>query len=84
MIQKKICMVGAYGVGKTSLVRRFVESMFDEHYHTTVGARIDKKVVTINGASIMLMIWDLAGGDGAHAVEPFARRKRLHHCCRRL
>jgi small GTP-binding protein len=63
MIQKKICMVGAYGAGKTSLVRRFVESMFDERYHTTVGARIDKKVVKVNAASIMMMIWDLAGGD---------------------
>lgn len=63
MIQKKICMVGAYGVGKTSLVRRFVESMFDERYHTTVGVRIDKKVVTVNGSTIMMMIWDLAGGD---------------------
>jgi small GTP-binding protein len=63
MIQKKICLVGAYGAGKTSLVRRFVESMFDESYHTTVGARIDKKVVTVNATSLMMMIWDLAGGD---------------------
>ena len=63
MIQKKICMMGAYGVGKTSLVRRFVESLFDERYHTTVGVKIDKKVVTANNTEVMMMIWDLAGGD---------------------
>lgn len=63
MIQKKICMVGAYGAGKTSLVRRFVESMFDERYHTTVGARIDKKLMTVDSKQITMMLWDLAGGD---------------------
>ena len=63
MIQKKICTVGAYGAGKTSLVRRFVDSMFDERYHTTVGVKIDKKVVKVDAGPIMMMIWDLAGGD---------------------
>jgi len=63
MIQKKICMVGAYGAGKTSLVRRFVESMFDERYHTTVGVKIDKKVVKVDAGAMTMMIWDLAGGD---------------------
>ena len=42
MIQKKICMLGAYGVGKTSLVRRYVKSIFDEKYLITVGVTIDK------------------------------------------
>ena len=63
MIRKKICMVGAFGVGKTSLVRRFVESIFDERYHTTLGVKIDKKIVCINGVDHMLMLWDLAGED---------------------
>ena len=63
MVKKKICIVGAYGAGKTSLVRRFVESLFDERYHTTVGVKIDKKVVAVNGKSMAMMIWDLAGGD---------------------
>ncbi len=68
MIQKKICMLGAYGVGKTSLVKRFVESLFDERYQTTVGVKIDKKVVTVNKTSVMLMIWDLAGEDEVEQV----------------
>ena len=61
-------MLGAYGVGKTSLVKRFVESMFDERYHTTVGVKIDKKVLDVDNTSVMLMIWDLAGEDEVEQV----------------
>jgi small GTP-binding protein len=63
MIQKKVCMVGAYGVGKTSLVQRFVESIFDERYHTTVGVKIDKKRLQVGGEELVLVLWDLAGED---------------------
>ena len=63
MIQKKICMIGTSGVGKTSLVARFVQSIFAEKYLTTVGVKIDKKTVSVEGGEVMLMIWDLAGDD---------------------
>ncbi|MGB9436274.1 MAG: Rab family GTPase [Candidatus Acidiferrum sp.] len=63
MIQKKICMLGSFAVGKTSLVRRFVESIFSETYHTTVGVKIDKKIVNLGGAEINLVLWDLYGDD---------------------
>ncbi len=63
MIQKKICMIGTSGVGKTSLVSRFVSSIFADKYLTTVGVKIDKKTVQVDGADVMLMIWDLAGDD---------------------
>ena len=43
MLQKKICLLGAFGVGKTSLVRRFVDTIFSDAYLTTVGVKIDKK-----------------------------------------
>lgn len=62
-MQKKICMLGSFAVGKTSLVRRFVHSLFDERYHTTVGVRIDKKVVAVDGADVTLMLWDIHGDD---------------------
>jgi len=63
MIQKKVCMVGTSGVGKTSLVAKFVHSIFSDKYLTTVGVKIDKKTVAVDGNEVMLMIWDLAGDD---------------------
>jgi small GTP-binding protein len=63
MIQKKVCMIGTAGVGKTSLVAKFVHSIFSDKYLTTVGVRIDKKTVAVDGNEVMLMIWDLAGDD---------------------
>jgi small GTP-binding protein len=61
--QKKICLLGAFAVGKTSLVSRFVRAMFSDRYLTTVGVKIDKKVVEVEGDSYTLVIWDLAGED---------------------
>ena len=62
-MQKKICLMGAFAVGKTSLVARFVRSIFAEKYHTTLGVKIDKKIVSTAHGEVMLMIWDLAGED---------------------
>ena len=63
MIKKKVCMVGLYGVGKTSLVKRFVESVFDERYLTSVGVKIDRKDVAVGDRTVTLAIWDIAGED---------------------
>ena len=63
MISKKICLIGSFAVGKTSLVRRFVESCFDEKYQTTIGVKIDKKITTVRGKDVQLIIWDLEGRD---------------------
>ena len=63
MIQMKLCMVGSFAVGKTSLVRRYVQSIFTDKYHTTVGVKVDKKDVVIAGNTMRMMIWDLAGDD---------------------
>jgi len=70
VIQKKICMVGAFGVGKTSLVARYVRSIFSEKYQTTVGVKIDKKIVQSRGEEVTLMLWDLAGEDALTTVKP--------------
>jgi len=70
VIQKKICMVGAFGVGKTSLVSRYVHSIFSEKYHTTVGVKIDKKVVATGVGEVTLVLWDLAGEDALTTVRP--------------
>ncbi len=63
MMQKKICLLGTFAVGKTSLADRFVESIFSDRYRTTVGVRICKKTVELNQQPINLIIWDLAGED---------------------
>jgi small GTP-binding protein len=68
MIQKKIALLGAAGVGKTSLVRRFVDSLFDEKYLTTIGVKVDKKLVRAAGTEVMLMIWDIAGAEEHFSV----------------
>lgn len=68
MIKKKICLVGAFAVGKTSLAQRYVHSIFSEKYHTTVGVKIDHKEVVINGFTIDLIIWDLHGEDDFQTV----------------
>ena len=63
MVKKKICMIGAFAVGKTSLVQRFVSSIFSEKYLTTVGVKIDKKTVSIKDIKVNLILWDIHGED---------------------
>jgi small GTP-binding protein len=64
MVQKKVCMVGLFGTGKTCLVQQFVHSIFSVKYHTTVGVKIDRKAVDVDGTTVTLVLWDLAGRDG--------------------
>jgi small GTP-binding protein len=91
MIQKKVCMVGVHGTGKTSLVHRFVHSRFSERYLSTVGVKIDRKVVEIEGESVTMILWDLAGRDkqedinanylkGAHGILYVADGTRKETC----
>jgi len=62
---RKICLLGDFSVGKTSTVRQFVESRYDEKYLTTVGVKIDTKTIHFDDRSIKLVIWDIAGTDQA-------------------
>lgn len=48
-------------MGKTSLVRRYVYQKFSDDYLTTIGVKIDKKVVTVDGTEVSMLIWDIAG-----------------------
>jgi len=70
--KRKICMLGTFGVGKTSLVERFVNNRFSEKYLTTVGLTVSQKMMPPvqqepNGIPIqhMFLIWDIA------AIEKF-------------
>lgn len=63
-------MLGEFGVGKTSLVRRFVHSIYSDRYMTTVGVKIDTKEVEMEqGENIKLIIWDIAGSDDIAELE---------------
>lgn len=63
MISKKVCMLGGFSVGKTSLVERYVNSLFSDKYLSTVGVKISKKTLSLDGAEITLVLWDMEGKD---------------------
>lgn len=72
-ISKKVCLLGEFAVGKTSLVRRAVYRRFDERYISTIGVQVTRKQLALEqpaGSSIelALMLWDIAGGDGADTI----------------
>ena len=64
---KKICLLGDFAVGKTSLVRKFVYDIFDDKYISTIGVKVSRKtvaVITDGGvAELTMMLWDLAGSE---------------------
>jgi small GTP-binding protein len=63
VIQKKICLLGGFGVGKTSLVSQYVHSIFSDKYLTTIGVKMEKKSVTLPDTPVELVIWDIYGHD---------------------
>src|SRR5256885_14767503 len=67
-VKAKVCLVGDVAVGKTSLIRRFVQDEFDDRYIATVGTKVTKKTVDVSwkGAPAMLdmMVWDIMGEKG--------------------
>lgn len=63
IIQKKICLLGEFSVGKTSLVRRFVEGNFDDRYLSTIGVKISRRALARPSGQLNLLVWDLAGSD---------------------
>jgi len=76
MISKKICLVGDFGVGKTSLIRRFVDRQFSDQYLSTVGVKISRKTVDLaeftseKTGSVQLLIWDIEGHTKFKAIAP--------------
>lgn len=61
-------MVGDFGVGKTSLIRRFVDRQFSDQYLSTVGVKISKKL--IESVNLQLLIWDLEGHTKFKGITP--------------
>lgn len=63
MINKKVCMLGAFSVGKTSLVSQYVHTIFSDQYLSTVGVKISKKELKVDGEDVNLVLWDMEGRD---------------------
>jgi small GTP-binding protein len=61
MIRKKILLIGDFGVGKTSLIRRYIDNSFSDSYLTTIGVKISKKQLRINDIECEILIWDIEG-----------------------
>jgi len=61
MVSKKICMIGSFAVGKTSLVDQYVHSMFSNRYLSTVGVKISKKECRVGEHDVNLVLWDMEG-----------------------
>ena len=66
-ISKKVCLLGEFAVGKTSLVRRFVYDAFDDKYISTIGVKVSRKTVVVphedEPIDVNMMLWDLAGSE---------------------
>ncbi len=61
MTSKKVILAGSFGVGKTSLFNQFIYNKFDDKYLTTIGVKVNKKVVNIDGRELSILLWDIAG-----------------------
>ncbi|MEO1341334.1 MAG: Rab family GTPase [Cyanobacteria bacterium J06635_13] len=73
-ITQKICLLGDFNVGKTSLVRRFVEDKFSDRYLSTVGVKVSRKLVRVRTDKdihqLNLLIWDLEGNTKFKSITP--------------
>lgn len=58
---KKVLLVGNFGVGKTSLINRYVLNNFSEEYISTIGVKVSSKKVQLENHVLKLLIWDVAG-----------------------
>ncbi len=71
-LSAKVCLLGSFAVGKTSLVRRFVHNRFDDQYLSTIGVKVSRKTVMVareDGlVELHLLLWDLAGTDAADQI----------------
>ena len=73
IITKKICLLGDFNVGKTSLARRFVEDKFSDRYLSTVGVKVSRKSVNIKterDRQVNLLVWDLEGNTKFKFITP--------------
>ena len=72
----KIVLLGDRGVGKTCLVLRFIEGLYNSRQQSTIGAFfLTKKIMTSGGDNCKIQIWDTAGQERFRAMAPMYYRK---------
>ncbi|UCE80729.1 MAG: GTP-binding protein [Methanobacteriota archaeon] len=68
LMKVKVCFIGDAGVGKTSLIKRYVLDVFDDRYIATIGTKVTKKIVEVDDQGrqvrVMMLIWDIMGQKG--------------------
>jgi small GTP-binding protein len=73
-VTQKICLLGDFNVGKTSLVRRFIEGQFSDRYLSTVGVKVSRKLVKVRTTTdihqLNLLLWDLEGNTKFKSITP--------------
>ncbi len=69
MVQNKVCLVGDFAVGKTSLFNRFLYNRFSETYQSTVGVRVQRKIVKVRDEELALILWDTEGGHDSKTLK---------------
>ena len=71
-IKKKVVLLGDSAVGKTSLIRRFVFNQFEDSYIATIGSKVSRKAIVIEGprgtTNLTMMVWDIVGREGYHGL----------------
>lgn len=72
-INKKVILLGDGAVGKTSLIRKFVEDQFDDNYIFTIGTKVTRKEITVEKDSeeivVNMVIWDILGQTDYHRTQ---------------
>ncbi len=66
-VNRKVCLLGDFAVGKTSMVRRFIYERFDDKYLSTIGVKVSRKTIVVSHQTqlinLSLILWDLAGSE---------------------
>ncbi len=66
----KVVLTGSSAVGKTSLFNQFIYQHFDDRYLTSIGVKVNRKIIIIEGERFPLLVWDIAGEASQNKVPP--------------